>query len=58
MQKDINFGWRFSIVFLALCMIVLLSTLDVTIVAGAFPTITRVLNLIQYAWVMNAYTLS
>jgi hypothetical protein len=44
MQKDINLGWRFWIVFLALCMMMLLSALDATIAATALLTITRELN--------------
>ncbi|KAL0942003.1 efflux pump antibiotic resistance [Colletotrichum truncatum] len=52
--------WRRHAIMFALCMTLLLSALDVTIIATALPTIASTLHAsaAQYAWVGSSYTLS
>ncbi|KAF9870986.1 hypothetical protein CkaCkLH20_11658 [Colletotrichum karsti] len=52
--------WRRRAVMFALCMTLLLSALDITIIATALPTIASTLHAsaAQYAWVGSSYTLS
>lgn len=57
-SKALPLGWRFWVVFASLCATMLLSALDATIAATALPTITSAFNSTNYAWVVNAYTLS
>jgi MFS family permease len=50
--------WRFFLVFASLCLTMLLSALDATIITVALPDITRALDSNAYAWAVNGYTLS
>lgn len=52
--------WRRKAIMLALCLTLLLSALDITIIATALPTIASTLHAsaAQYAWVGSSYTLS
>lgn len=52
--------WRRRAIMFALCMTLLLSALDITIIATALPTIASGLHAsaAQYAWVGSSYTLS
>ncbi|KAF6825291.1 major facilitator superfamily transporter [Colletotrichum musicola] len=52
--------WRRHAIMFSLCMTLLLSALDITIVATALPTIASSLgaSASQYAWVGSSYTLA
>ncbi|EIN06465.1 iron permease [Punctularia strigosozonata HHB-11173 SS5] len=58
-SKPARRGWPFWIVFLALCLCLLLTGLDLASVGTALPVITRSLGgNASFAWVSSAYTLS
>ncbi|KAA8649480.1 hypothetical protein EYZ11_010869 [Aspergillus tanneri] len=52
-------GWRFVVIFCALCMTAFLSALDTSIISTALPTIAADLNSeTLYVWTINSYLLS
>ena len=52
-------GWQFYMVFTALSVTGLLSSVEATIISTALPTIVQKLNMgSTYAWVANAYFLT
>jgi hypothetical protein len=52
-------GWKFWVIFLALCVTGLLTALDSTIVTIALPTIVHDLNIgDNYIWIVNVYFLT
>ncbi|KAI9830146.1 MAG: COP9 signalosome complex subunit 1 [Sarea resinae] len=52
-------GWRFHLIFVALCLTVFLAALDTSIISTALPTIARDLNSEKlYVWTINSYLLA
>ncbi|KAI0657015.1 iron permease [Cubamyces menziesii] len=52
-------GWRFWVIFLALCVSLLLTALDLSSVGTALPSIVHDLNgTDSFVWVSSAYTLA
>lgn len=52
-------GWRFTVIFCALCMTAFLSALDTSIISTALPTIAADLNSeTLYVWTINSYLLA
>lgn len=52
-------GWRFWLIFLAVCVATLVVAIDVSIVSTALPTIANDLHSAElFVWVANAYVLA
>ncbi|KAF4248787.1 hypothetical protein CNMCM8980_005142 [Aspergillus fumigatiaffinis] len=52
-------GWRFVVIFCALCMTAFLSALDTSIISTALPTIAADLDSeTLYVWTINSYLLA
>lgn len=52
-------GWRFVVIFCALCMTAFLSALDTSIISTGLPTIAAELNSeTLYAWTINSHLLA
>lgn len=57
--KAASRGWKFWVIFLALCVTGLLTALDSTIVTIALPTIVHDLHIgDNYIWIVNVYFLT
>ncbi|BDD60843.1 Efflux pump fus6 [Monascus purpureus] len=52
-------GWRFAVIFSALCMTAFLAALDTSIISTALPTIAAALNSeTLYVWTITSYLLA
>ncbi|KAL4965415.1 MDR family MFS transporter [Aspergillus stella-maris] len=52
-------GWRFAVIFCALCLTAFLSALDTSIISTALPTITAEMHSeALYVWTINSYLLA
>ena len=54
-----KYGWRFWLIFPALCATAFLASLEATLVSTALPTINRDIQTgDNYVWVINAFFLT
>lgn len=58
-EEKPHYGWRFWLIFPALCATAFLASLEATLVSTALPTINRELDTgDNYVWVINAFFLT